>query len=93
MDHTEKMLAEVFDRSRFWEYHRDTSLNGRQRQMITELLDGFFGNLTSTKWGKMTKSSTDTALRDIQDLIDKGILGKESARGAKHELSSDNPGK
>jgi Fic family protein len=81
MDHTEETLTGVFDRNRFWDHHNETPLNGRQRQMIDKLLDGFFGNLTSSKWGKMTKSSPDTALRDIQDLIDKGILVKEAGGG------------
>jgi len=81
MDHTDETLAGVFDRNRFWDHHRDTALNGRQRQMIDELLDGFFGNLTSTKWAKTTKSSPDTALRDIQDLIDKGLLNKNAEGG------------
>jgi Fic family protein len=81
MDHTDETLAGVLDRNRFWEFHRDTLLNGRQRQMIAELLDGFFGNLTSSKWGKITKSSPDTALRDIQDLINKGILAKTAEGG------------
>jgi Fic family protein len=44
-------------------------------------LDKFYGKLTSTKWAKMTKSSPDTALRDIQDLIMKGILEKEIGGG------------
>jgi Fic family protein len=81
MDHTDETLAGVFERNRFWDYHRDTVLSDRQRQMVDQLLDGFFGNLTSTKWGKMTKSSPDTALRDIQDLIDKGVLVKEAGGG------------
>ncbi len=81
MDHTEETLTGVFDRNRFWDHHNETQLNGRQRQMIDKLLDGFFGNLTSSKWGKITKSSPDTALRDIQDLIDKGILAKEAGGG------------
>jgi len=81
MDDTEETLTGVFDRNRFWEHHSETPLNSRQRQMVDKLLDGFFGNLTSSKWGKMTKSSPDTALRDIQDLINKGILIKEQGGG------------
>jgi Fic family protein len=49
--------------------------------MVDSLLDDFFGNLTSSKWAKMTKTSSDTALRDIQDLINKGILIKEQGGG------------
>lgn len=81
MDHTEETLAAVVNRTKFWERNRDITLNSRQQYMVTTLLDDFFGSLTSTKWGKMTKSSPDTALRDIQDLIEKGILEKEPGGG------------
>ena len=81
MDYTEETLAAVTKRTRFWDRHRETVLNGRQQQMVTALLDEFNGKLTSTKWAKMTKSSPDTALRDIQDLIEKGILEKETGGG------------
>ncbi|HTE01466.1 MAG TPA: Fic family protein [Mucilaginibacter sp.] len=81
MDHTAETLAGVFDRNDFWEQHRAIVLNRRQRQMIDTLLDDFFGNLTTTKWGKMTNSSPDTALRDITDLIEKGILVKAPGEG------------
>ncbi|MFI5158980.1 MAG: DUF4172 domain-containing protein, partial [Sphingobacteriales bacterium] len=53
----------------------------RQQFMVSNLLDEFHGKLTSTKWAKMTKSSPDTALRDIQDLIEKGILEKKTGGG------------
>ena len=49
--------------------------------MIHSLFEDFFGKLTTSKWAKMTKSSSDTALRDIQDLIEKGILKKEEGGG------------
>lgn len=81
MDHTEEILAAVANRTKFWEWNREVHLNSRQQYMITTLLDNFFGTLTSTKWAKMTKSSPDTALRDIQDLIEKGILEKEPGGG------------
>ncbi len=55
-------------------------MKGREL-MLNKLMDDFFGKLTSKKWGKITKCSADTALRDIQDLISKGILRKESAGG------------
>jgi Fic family protein len=49
--------------------------------MMNKLFGDFFGNLTSMKWARMTKCSPDTALRDIQDLMDKKILKKEKAGG------------
>ena len=81
MDHTETTLAAVVNRTKFWEMNRDTVLNSRQQYMINSLMDDFFGSLTSTKWARMTKSSQDTALRDIQDLIEKGILEKKPGGG------------
>jgi len=53
----------------------------RQRKIINRLLDGFEGKLTTEKWGKLGKVSHDTALRDIQDLIKKGILRQEEGGG------------
>ncbi len=49
--------------------------------MLNKLLDDFEEKLTSSKWAKMTKCSQDTAIRDIQDLITKGILQKEAQGG------------
>ncbi|WP_339924938.1 hypothetical protein [uncultured Cyclobacterium sp.] len=58
-----------------------TILNERQQKMVNSLLDGFTGKLTTTKWAKICKCSQDSALRDIQDLIKKNILQKESSGG------------
>jgi Fic family protein len=81
MDYTEHTLSAVANRGQFWEKNRGILLNSRQQYMVSALLDEFYGKLTSTKWAKMTKSSPDTALRDIQDLIEKGILEKETGGG------------
>jgi len=78
---TETTLADVFRKAHFWELHRPESLNKRQRMIINKLLDGFEGVLTSSKWGKIAKCSQDTALRDILELVEKGILIKASAGG------------
>lgn len=56
-------------------------MNDRQRELVNRLLDGFEGKLTSGKWAKIAKCSPDTALRDIQDLIQKGVLRKNDAGG------------
>jgi Fic family protein len=56
-------------------------LNDRQRLLVNKLLDGFEGKLTSSKWAKIVKCSADTALRDIDRLIDLGILKREAAGG------------
>jgi Fic family protein len=78
---TDTILEKVLSKARFWEKHSATLLSDRQRLMLNKLLDDFDGKLTSSKWAKMTKCSSDTALRDIQDLILKGILKKEDLGG------------
>jgi Fic family protein len=74
-------LAGVIARARFWEKLRGVPLNERQRLVIDRLLDGFAGNLTTSKWAVLTKSSQDTALRDIQQLVDRGVLIRNAAGG------------
>ncbi|MDP3434641.1 MAG: Fic family protein [Bacteroidota bacterium] len=78
---TEDTLQKVLHKADFRDKHNETALNARQRLMLNKLLDCFDGKLNSSKWAKIAKCSTDTALRDIQDLINKGILRKEDAGG------------
>lgn len=85
---TEDNLSCVIEKTRFWDNHRNTEFNERQRKMINLQFDGFFGKLTTGKWAKITKCSTDTALNDINDLMDKGILekSKEGGRSTNYKL-------
>lgn len=78
---TEELLSKILSKAEFWKLHSTTILNERQQKMLNRLLDGFDGKLTSSKWGKINKCSHDTALRDIQDLINKKILQKEASGG------------
>ncbi|MFZ2356841.1 MAG: Fic family protein [Candidatus Omnitrophota bacterium] len=78
---TETTLAEVFRKAQFWKLHPSESFNERQRIIINKLFDGLEGVLTSSKWAKIAKCSQDTALRDILELVEKGILIKNSAGG------------
>jgi Fic family protein len=77
----EKTLAIVFKKADFWKKHSAASLNDRQRDIINRLLDGFDGKLTSSKWAIIEKCSPDTALRDIADLIERGLLKKDEGGG------------
>jgi Fic family protein len=77
----EDVLAHVFRKARFWELHKGTTFNVRQRDMLNRLLEGFEGKLTSSKWAKIEKCSPDTALRDIAGLIALGVLRKDAAGG------------
>lgn len=74
-------LAGVITKARYWEKLRDVPLNDRQRLVINRLLDGFEGKLTTSKWATLTKSSQDTALRDIQQLVERGVLIRNPAGG------------
>ena len=65
----------------FWQTHRQHALNTRQVNMLNILLTDFYGKLITKKWVVMTKCSIDTALRDINDLIEKGTLRKSEASG------------
>jgi Fic family protein len=78
---TDKTLANVLQKARFWEKHKHAALNERQKIMITKLLSDFVGKLTSSKWALMSKCSSDTAVRDINDLVKKGILVKDESGG------------
>ena len=74
-------LSGVIDKGRYWEKLRSVPLNERQRLVINKLLEGFEGNLTTSKWAALTKSSTDTALRDIQQLVERSVLVRNAAGG------------
>ena len=80
-DNAEETLANVIAKARFWELHAGDAFNDRQRDMLGRLLGDFVGKLTSSKWAKIEKCSPDTALRDINDLLERGILAKEAGGG------------
>ncbi|MCB0429152.1 MAG: Fic family protein [Flavobacteriales bacterium] len=86
---TENTTRKVIRKAEFWKLHEHTPINERQRRMLNKLFDGFDGKLQTSKWAKITKTSTDTALRDIKDLVAKGILQptKEGGRNANYELA------
>jgi Fic family protein len=65
----------------FWDHYRDEILNARQQRVLSMLLDGFEGKLTTKKWAAICKVSHDTALRDIKELIEKNVLVPEEASG------------
>jgi len=81
IDGADIVLSAVLDKARFWDVHKAASLNERQVKVINRRLDGFEGKLTSSKWAKLTKSSQDTANRDIAALVRLGILRKGEAGG------------
>jgi len=74
-------LASVLFKARFWEKFTAQALNDRQIKVLNRMLDGFEGKLTSSKWAKLATCSQDTAYRDILDLVERGVLKKNSAGG------------
>jgi len=85
---TENTLHKIVEKATFWKLHEQTNINERQRNILNMLFDGFDGKLQTSKWAKINKTSNDTALRDIKDLVKKGILQQtnEGGRNANYEL-------
>jgi len=83
IDKANVLTASVLAKEAFWRALRQKSIDvsDRQKTILNRLLDGFEGKLTTEKWAKLEKVSHDTALRDIQDLIKKGILKHEQSGG------------
>jgi len=75
------IIDKVVQKHQFWQKNGVLISNDRQRKMLNKVLENFVGNLTTSKWAKMTKTSQDTALRDITDLVNKGILEKAKSGG------------
>lgn len=78
---TEETLGGVLYKAHFWQMHKDVLLNDRQRLMLNKVLDVFEGKLTTSKWAKITQCSQDTALRDILNLVEQGVLEKDPGGG------------
>ena len=77
----DETLGAVLGKGRFWKRWADTAMNERQIKLVNRLLDGFEGKLTTAKWATIAKCSTDTALRDISDLMARGVLHKLEGGG------------
>ncbi|HET6343316.1 MAG TPA: Fic family protein, partial [Myxococcota bacterium] len=81
VERASQLLDKSLGKASFWRDYGAVVLNARQRLVLNRLLDGFEGKLTSSKWAKLCKCSQDTASRDIQDLVQKGVLAKSEAGG------------
>jgi len=87
----EGTLSAVLSKARFWRRHATTQLNGRQIKVLNQLLDGFEGRLTSSKWARIGKCSQDTAIRDIVALMEMHILTKGPAGGRSTSYAITSP--
>jgi Fic family protein len=79
---SEQNLEIILDKARFWDKHKSTKINDRQRIVINYLYDNYdkqVGFLRTSTYAKHTKCSTDTALRDLQDLVAKEMLKAEDS--------------
>lgn len=84
----ETTLGAILAKADFWREHGQNDFNAHQREMLNRLLDGFNGNLTSSKWAKLCKVSQDTAAREIDALVTQGILVRVGAgRNTHYTLS------
>jgi Fic family protein len=81
IDGAQTTLAAVLRKARFWQAIRDVPINHRQRLLLNRLVDGFEGHVTTSKWATIAKCSPDTALRDILDLVERGILTRNPGAG------------
>ena len=84
VEQAQHTLDAVLAKTRFWQRWAapgSAPLNERQVKLVNRLLDGFEGKLTSSKWASIAKCSPDTALRDITDLLARGVLRKSDAGG------------
>jgi Fic family protein len=90
IDGAQTTLGTVLAKARFWESVRGVPLNERQTLVLNRLLDGFDGKLTTSRYAQLTKSSQDTALRDILPLVERGILvrGPEGGRSTSYALTN-----
>jgi Fic family protein len=76
IQNSDQLMQKILLKAKFWEQYKDAVSGERQRKILNKLLDDFQGNLTTKKWAAICRCSHDTANRDIQDLIDRGILKK-----------------
>ncbi|GAA4011832.1 Fic family protein [Actimicrobium antarcticum] len=90
VDQAQQTLDTVLARTRFWHRWSTAPLNTRQIKLVNRMLDGFDGKLTSSKWAAIAKCSPDTALRDISDLLVRGVLRKSDAGGRSSSYELDN---
>lgn len=81
IDSSDERLSGVLNKARIWQRLQSRPVNERQRVVINRMFDGFEGFLSTSKYAKLAKCSTDTALRDIRELLDRGVLVANPGRG------------
>ncbi len=89
IDQAQGTVDAVLAKARFWQHWAMTPMNERQVKLLNRLLDGFEGKFTSSKWAAIAKCSADTALRDINELMERGVLRRMvgGGRSTAYELN------
>ena len=91
IEDADKTLASVLHKAKLWQRINLRPVNDRQRKVINRLLDDFEGFLTTSKYAKLAKCSNDTALRDIRELLARGIVAQNSGGGRSTSYRIANP--
>jgi Fic family protein len=78
---SDETLGSVLHKAKLWHRINRHPVNERQRKVINRMLDEFRGDLTTSKYAKLARCSNDTALRDVRELLDRGILVKNPGGG------------
>jgi Fic family protein len=83
IEQSSRITSSALEKESFWLNlkEKNVSLNSRQKKVLNKMFSGFEGRLTREKWMKLTKASSRTALRDIEELIDLGVMEQEEAGG------------
>ena len=91
IENTDTVLSSVLDKARVWQRVNQAPVNERQRRVINRMLDDFEGPMTTSKYAKLAECSSDTALRDIQALLERGIIEKNpgGGRSTSYRLAED----
>lgn len=91
IDSAEDAISHVLHKAKLWERIQRHPVQERQRKIINLLIEGFEGKLTTSKYAKITKCSQDTALRDIRELMEWGILTQnpEGGRSTSYDLKEE----
>jgi Fic family protein len=91
--HAEEQIEFTLKKTKFFDRFKD-ELNERQvkvmRRMLGEGPKGFQGGMNAKKYMGITDTSKATATRDLQDLVEKGVLVPSGGgRSTRYEINID----
>ncbi len=81
IEDAQRTLGSVLQKANLWRRVNLSPVNQRQRKVINRMFDQFKGHLTTSKYAKIARCSSDTALRDIRELMERGLLIKNPGGG------------